>query len=202
MTDETPPRVLIVEDEQQIADGYASVLSDRYDVVTAYSGEEAIETIDDTIDVVLLDRMMPGLSGGETIEAFRDDGYDCPVAMVTAKVPDFDILEMGFDDYLTKPIDVDELYDTVGRLLALASVDRSLREYIATSVKQAGLEATKPSVELENDEDYQELRATLSEQGAELGDISASLGDEQFELVLQSIVRNLDGGEQEDEFLR
>jgi len=191
MTDDIPT-ILVVEDERQIADGYASVLDDSYEVITAYSGEDAIETIDDSVDAVLLDRMMPGRSGQETLAELRDRGYDVPVAMVTAKVPDFDVIEMGFDDYLTKPVDVDELYETVERLLALGELDREIREYVAATVKQASLEATKPSIELDDHEPYRELRAQLTDQGAELGDISAAMSNEQFELVLKSIVRTLE----------
>ncbi|ACV11945.1 response regulator receiver protein [Halorhabdus utahensis DSM 12940] len=195
MTDDTDVTVLIVEDEQQIADGYASILRDRYTVKTAYSGEQALETIDDDVDVVLLDRMMPGLSGRETLTEFREAGFECPVAMVTAKVPDFDVIEMGFDDYLTKPVDVDELEDTVERLIALGRLDPSVRAFVADTIKQASLEANKPSVELSTSEDYQGLRDRLSSQGAELGDISAAMTDEEFELVLQTIVRNLGDGQ-------
>ncbi|MFB6163443.1 MAG: response regulator [Halococcoides sp.] len=191
MTDDTAT-VLIIEDERQIADGYASVLGDAYEVRTAYTGEEAIESIDDSVDAVLLDRMMPGRSGQDTLAAIRDRGFDVPVAMVTAKVPDFDVIEMGFDDYLTKPVDVDELYETVERLLALGELDREVREYVAATVKQASLEATKPSVELEDHEPYHELRDQLTDRGAELGDVSAAMSNEQFELVLKSIVRTLE----------
>ncbi|MFW6436022.1 MAG: response regulator [Halococcoides sp.] len=192
-----PATVLVIEDERQIADGYASVLDDEYDVRIAYSGAEGLEAIDDSVDVVLLDRMMSGLSGQETLDELRDRGYDVPVAMVTAKIPDFGVLDMGFDDYLTKPVDVDELFDTVERLLAMGTLDRDVREFVAASVKQASLEATKPSVELEEHDQYRDLRAELSDRGAELGDVSAAMTDEQFELVVQTIVRNLQSGPQQ-----
>ncbi|WEL18926.1 MULTISPECIES: response regulator [unclassified Halorhabdus] len=197
MTDDTDVTVLIVEDEQQIADGYASILREHYTVETAYSGEQALEAIDDDVDVVLLDRMMPGRSGKETLDAVRAEGYECPVAMVTAKTPDLDVIEMGFDDYLTKPVDVAELEDTVERLVALGELEPEVRAYVADSIKQASLEANKPAAELTTSENYQALRDRLTEQGAELGDISAAMTDEEFELVLQTIVRNL--GDSQDE---
>ncbi|AWB28021.1 response regulator [Halococcoides cellulosivorans] len=189
-----PATVLVIEDERQIADGYASILDDEYEVRIANSGAEGLETIDDTVDVVLLDRMMSGLSGQETLDEMRDRGYDVPVAMVTAKVPDYDVLDMGFDDYLTKPVEVEDLFDTVERLLAMGELDRDLREYVAASVKQASLEATKPSLELEEHQEYRDLRAELTDRGAELGDISAAMTDHQFELVVKTVVRNLQSG--------
>ncbi len=57
------PSVLIAEDEPDLANLYTSRLEERYDVRTAYDGTEALEAIDGDIDVVLLDRRMPGLSG-------------------------------------------------------------------------------------------------------------------------------------------
>lgn len=194
MTADTPT-VLIVEDERQIAEGYAAILAEEYAVRIAQSGDEALEIIDDAVDAVLLDRMMPGRSGQETLADLRAAGYDVPVAIVTAKAPDFDVIEMGFDDYLTKPVDVDELEATVERLLALGELDREHREYIAATIKQAHLESTKPSVELDDHDGYRSLRDELTDQGAALGDVSSAMSSEQFELVVQSIVRTLDAGQ-------
>jgi len=63
MTDQEQPVVLIAEDEQTIAEGYELWLSDQYEVRLTADGQEALDAVDDTVDVVLLDRMMPELSG-------------------------------------------------------------------------------------------------------------------------------------------
>ncbi|ESS07881.1 MAG: response regulator containing CheY-like receiver, AAA-type ATPase, and DNA-binding domain protein [uncultured archaeon A07HN63] len=62
MSDNSPdtPTVLVVDDESDVADLYAYRLEDAFSVRTAYSGEEAIETVDETVDVILLDRRMAG----------------------------------------------------------------------------------------------------------------------------------------------
>jgi len=107
---EQPPLVLVVEDEPDLADLYAAWLGDEYRVRTAYGGQEALDELDeadDEVDAILLDRRMPGLSGDEVLAAVRERGIDCRVAMVTAVEPDFDILKMGFDDYLVKPVTSD-----------------------------------------------------------------------------------------------
>lgn len=114
---EDSPTVLFVDDEPAIADGHAARLSDDYEVRTAYGGEEAMETMDDEIDVVCLDRRMPGMSGGEVLEAIREEGYDCRVLMLTGVEPDRDVVEMGFDDYIVKPVGGEQLRETVERLL-------------------------------------------------------------------------------------
>ncbi|MFB6176845.1 MAG: response regulator transcription factor, partial [Halobaculum sp.] len=98
MTDQSPT-VLVVDDEQQVADAYALRLQMEYDDVRkAYGGQEALDTVDETVDVVLLDRRMPDYSGGEVLEKMRERGLDCSVIMVTAVDPDFDIVSMPFDD--------------------------------------------------------------------------------------------------------
>lgn len=112
------PTVLFVDDEPALADGHAAQLSDRYDTRTAYDSRSAIETVDDAIDVVFLDRRMPGTRGEAILESIREEGYDCRVVMLTGVEPDVDVVEMGFDEYLLKPTGADELRETVDRLLA------------------------------------------------------------------------------------
>ncbi|MFB6256401.1 MAG: response regulator transcription factor [Haloplanus sp.] len=122
--------MLIVEDETRLADLYAEILGADYDVVTAYSGTEALDVADESVDAVFLDRKMPGLSGGEVLERLRDRGHDYPVAMLTAVRPDWDIAEMGFDDYLLKPVDAQDLHNATERLETLGGIEREVREYV------------------------------------------------------------------------
>jgi CheY-like chemotaxis protein len=69
MSLEREPVVLIVEDEQAVADLYARFLEPTYGVHTAYNGTDTLEKMSDEVDIVLLDRRMPGLSGEEVLEA-------------------------------------------------------------------------------------------------------------------------------------
>lgn len=112
-----PPTVLFVDDEPSIADGHAAILSDQYRTVTAYDGAAALDRITEDVDVVCLDRRMPGTSGAAVLEELRDRGYDQPVIMLTAVEPDADVVEMGFDAYLCKPIEADDLRETIDHLL-------------------------------------------------------------------------------------
>jgi DNA-binding response OmpR family regulator len=155
MTDE--PTVLIVDDEVNITELFGVWLEADYDVRMANSGEEALEELDETVDVVLLDRRMPGLSGDEVLEAIREEGYECRVAMVTAVDPDFDVIEMGFDDYLTKPIDREGLESAIETLLERKEYDTAMQEYYSLVSKKAALESSKPASELEASEEYDDL---------------------------------------------
>lgn len=163
---EQPPLVLIVEDEPDLADLYAAWLGDEYRVRTAYGGHEALETVDeldDDVDAILLDRRMPGLSGDEVLTAVRERGIDCRVAMVTAVEPDFDILEMGFDDYLVKPVASETLKETVEGLLRRGTYDSGVQNLFSLTSKKAMLEAEKSASELADSDEYQKLTTRIEE---------------------------------------
>ncbi|GAA0654459.1 response regulator transcription factor [Salarchaeum japonicum] len=144
---EGTPTVLAVDDDTDLADTYAIWLDQEYDVQTAYGGEEALSELDEDVDVVLLDRRMPGMSGGEVLDRIREAGYDCRVAMLTAVEPDADIVEMGFDDYLTKPVTREELVEAVNDLYTRLTLDDTLQELYATTSKIAVLESELPPEE-------------------------------------------------------
>lgn len=162
--------VLIVEDEPDVAETYRLWLEDAYDVLVAENGDAGLEKLDEHVDVVLLDRMMPGLSGGEVLEEIRSQELGCRVAMVTAVEPDFDILKMGFDAYLSKPVKSDQLRTTVENLLERSEYDSLLQEYYSLVEKRATLEATKHTTELEGSEEYDDLRERIDDLREELAE--------------------------------
>ncbi|WP_136686572.1 response regulator [Halorhabdus amylolytica] len=188
MSDSDPPVVLIVEDEPDVAETYNLWLQDEYEVRMAGNGSEALDLLDDDVDVVLLDRMMPGLSGDEVLERIRKSDSDCRVAMVTAVEPDFDILEMGFDSYLTKPIRSQELHETVSNLLERSTYDDLLQQYYSLVEKQATLEATKNSAELAESDEYERLTERVEELKGELsGTLGGVENDEDFIATLREL---------------
>lgn len=156
MSDSDPPVVLIVEDESDVAETYARWL-EEYDVRRVKSGQEALAQLDETVDVVLLDRMMPGMAGGEVLEEIRTREIDCRVAMVTAVDPGFDIIEMGFDEYVTKPPNREQLIETVERLLHRATLDADLQEYYSLVARRSTLEAEFSANRLDSNEEYADL---------------------------------------------
>ena len=160
--DTEKPSVLIVEDEPDLANLYTAWLEGEYDVRTAYDGTEALDAIDDDVDVVLLDRRMPELSGDTVLETIRDRNLDCRVAMVTAVEPDFDIIGMGFDDYLVKPVSEEELHRVIDHLLLRSTYDEQLRTLFALASKKALLDAEKNDAELAASQEYAELEDRLA----------------------------------------
>lgn len=189
MTTETPS-VLVVEDEPDLADLYADWLEEECDVETAYDGETALEAIDGTIDVVLLDRRMPGPSGDTTLGAIREQGLDCRVAMVTAVEPDFDIVEMGFDDYLVKPVSKGDLLEIVDQLMLRSKYDEQLREFFALSSKKALLDAQKTEAERKSSREYARLQDRLAVRRVQVDDTIAELLErDDYRRLCQDITR-------------
>ena len=187
---EQSPLVLVVEDEPDLADLYAAWLGDEYRVRTAYGGQEALEELnatDNEVDAILLDRRMPGLSGDEVLSAVRERGVDCRIAMVTAVEPDFDILKMGFDDYLVKPVTSDTLRETVEGLLRRGEYDTEMQELFSLTWKKAMLEAEKSVSELASNDEYQRLTDRIGELRSKADEsLEAVAGDDDdFEKLFQ-----------------
>jgi len=106
-------KVLVVDDEKLIVKGIRfSLESDNMEVTCAYDGEEAIELAKNTeFDVILLDVMLPKLTGFEVCQQIREFS-NVPIIMLTAKGDDMDKilgLEYGADDYITKPFNILEV---------------------------------------------------------------------------------------------
>lgn len=134
-------RILAVDDLPEDRRRYEQRLGDAYEVVTAESGREALERIDAQVDVVLLDRSIPDMSGEAVLEAIRSDTSDCRVAMVTANEPDDDVIDLGFDAALVEPVTTQELNETMERLLARTAYETRLQELYTLCVKRAEFRA-------------------------------------------------------------
>ena len=153
----SPAKILVVDDTPQNVKLLADLLTVKgYAVVTAASGTEALARIEaERPDLVLLDVVMPGMSGYEVCQRIRADGANgiMPVVMVTALDPTSERikgLEAGADDFLTKPINlsellarvrsllrIKELYDTVEAQSAqLAELNRTLEQRVTDQVGQ------------------------------------------------------------------
>ncbi|NDC54426.1 MAG: DNA-binding response regulator [Planctomycetia bacterium] len=119
------PRILVVEDEEHLAIGIKFNLeAEGFAVVTAGDGQTALELLasaDPPIDLVVLDLMLPGMSGYAVCEAIRSRGSDVPIVMLTARTLVEDRIrgfDAGTDVYLQKPFDLEELISIVRNLLA------------------------------------------------------------------------------------
>lgn len=186
--------VLIVDDEQSLADLYAYWIDEFAEAKTAHDGSEALEKLDEDVDVMLLDRRMPGLSGDDVVEAVSDRGLDVRIVMVTAVDPGFDIVDMAIDDYLVKPVDQPELVETVERMVVRSSYDDQLQRKFQLVEKKVTLEAAKTPHELEESEEYQRLVRELESIEGELDSTVDEFDDRDFTVAF----RDLPSGEPVD----
>lgn len=152
------PTVLIVDDEADITETYSEFLSESYTVDVAHSGEAALESLTPAVDVVLLDRRMPDMSGDEVLEEIRRGDHDCRVVMITAVDPDVDIIGMEFDEYLVKPVTDDQLHDVVEQMLARDTVDEQIQRMVEVASKLATIESKLEYEQLDDSEKYTSLR--------------------------------------------
>lgn len=183
-TESDTATVLVVDDEYDVAELYTTWLAASHDVITAHGGAEALDIVDESVEVVFLDRQMPDLSGDKVLQEIEAQGLDCRVVMVTAVDPDFDIVEMPFDDYLTKPVGGSDLLETVDSMLTRDSYDDQLQEYFSMASKKATLESEKNALELADNEAYSEvsqrvenLRQQADETVDELDDFQSAFRD-------------------------
>ena len=119
-------RLLVVEDEAGIAFALeADLRAEGYDVVVATTGDEAMRTVRaGSVDLVLLDVMLPGKDGFEVCREMRRSGVRAPIIMLTAKAQEAEKvmgLELGADDYITKPFSPRELRARVKAALRRAA---------------------------------------------------------------------------------
>lgn len=173
------PNALIVDDEKEVADAYALRLRGLCEVETAYSGEEALSVVDEAeIDVVLLDRHMPGMSGDDVLGELDETGFGGKIIMVTAIDPGFDVLDMPFDDYLCKPVDREDVRAAVEQQCEILGYEL-LGEYFAVESKRRVIAAEIPREDREDHDEYRELETTCTELERRitrlLGDVSDSL---------------------------
>jgi DNA-binding response OmpR family regulator len=121
-------RILVVEDEETIADSIAYTLrSEGFDVETVGDGTAALDrALGDTFELMLLDVMLPGLSGFEVCRRVRSRSA-LPILMLTARTAEVDRvmgLEAGADDYILKPFSMPELVGRVRAILRRRELDR------------------------------------------------------------------------------
>jgi DNA-binding response OmpR family regulator len=150
--------VLIVDDEKEVADAYALRLRDLCDVQTAYDGEEALSIVDsEPVDIVLLDRHMPGLSGDDVLEELDDRGFYGRVLMVTAIDPGIDVFDLPFDDYLCKPVDREDLHAAIEQQRTILAYE-TLGEYCSVESKRSVVESELSEDKLEDHPEHAKIR--------------------------------------------
>lgn len=132
-------KILIAEDDRELRQLFYHVLTKHGYAVTGVSnGKEALAAIDQSyFDMIISDIMMLEMDGYELVRSIRDAGLTIPIMMITAKDA-FDDMRLGFlsgsDDYMVKPINVNEMVLRVGALLRRAQMTSERRQVIGDTV--------------------------------------------------------------------
>ena len=132
-------RILIAEDDKELRQLFQHVLmKNGYAVTGVADGKEALDAIDKGYyDLIISDIMMPVMDGYELVSSLRQAGINTPVMMITAKDA-FDDMRLGFlsgtDDYMVKPVNVNEMVLRVGALLRRAQMINERRQTIGNTI--------------------------------------------------------------------
>lgn len=132
-------KILIAEDDRELCQLFSHVLiKNGYTVRGVGNGKDALDAIDgDYYDIIISDIMMPVMDGYEFVRLLRESGNTTPVLMITAKDA-FDDMRLGFlsgtDDYMVKPINVNEMVLRVGALLRRAQMINDRRQVIGNTI--------------------------------------------------------------------
>jgi len=122
-------------------------------------------------------------------EAVRDSEVDPRVVMVSAVTPDLDVVQMGFDAYLEKPVEAPALRETLDRMLTRAEYDEKLQELFSLIERQDTLEAVKKAETLETSEEYRSLTARLETVQTDVESLLTELPDEDFRVAVERLQR-------------
>lgn len=134
-------KILIAEDDSELRQLFSHVLiKNGYSVTGVCNGKEALDALDKGYyDLIISDIMMPEMDGYELVSSLRTAGYSIPVMMITAKDA-FDDMRTGFvsgtDDYMVKPVNVNEMVLRVGALLRRAQMINDRRLVIGGTVME------------------------------------------------------------------
>jgi len=164
--------ILVIEDDSDISNMICDLLGQNgYSVKSAYSGTEALMMFDNKINLILLDLMLPGLSGEIVLQEIRKHS-NIPVIGLSAKsdkASTINLLKSGADDYIVKPFNNDEL---------LARIEVQLRRY-----------SQSPSFSSENKElTYKDITIDIETYSVQVGDTFISLTKREF-LILELLIK-------------
>ncbi|PLY05871.1 MAG: DNA-binding response regulator [Arcobacter sp.] len=147
--------ILIVEDEEDILELLEYTLQKNgYETIGFLSANEKLEKVleEESVDLILMDRNLPGIDGTTFVKQIRNKGYNSPVIYLTAKDKDEDILE-GFDshadDYITKPFNIQEMLARVNAVIKRSSKDVAILKIRDITYKASNKKFYIESKELE-----------------------------------------------------
>jgi len=171
------PRVLVIDDDENIQLLVQAALQARYELIKAMTGQEGLDRLDEgDVDLILLDYNLPDMDGQETLERIRDQDEDTPVVLLTAEHASATIgpmLRLGVANYIHKPFNPRELR---GRIVSImGDDDPDIESGVVNSLKDAA--PARKSAGRELDPQKIKLNAMIAKHGPMFSLLADRLGD-------------------------
>lgn len=182
--------VLVVDDEQRVAECYKIFVEQQHNAEVAIGGREAVEKLDENIDIVLLDRRMPDLHGSEVIDYINEEDHACRVIIISAIDPDMEILKNEFVKYIKKPVEQDELLQAIQETIVFDESGQSHIEYLKLIEKAHIMQSEFTKVKLEDNHYYNKIIDSINSMREQfndnvINDLHQKLGESKLEDVTQ-----------------
>lgn len=182
--------VLVVDDEQRVAECYKIFVEQQHNAEVAIGGREAVEKLDENYDIVLLDRRMPDLHGSEVIDYINEEDHACRVIIISAIDPDMEILKNEFVKYIKKPVEQDELLQAIQETIVFDESGQSHIEYLKLIEKAHIMQSEFTKVKLEDNHYYNKIIDSINSMREQfndnvINDLHQKLGESKLEDVTQ-----------------
>jgi DNA-binding response OmpR family regulator len=168
--------LLVVDDDPDFRALYEAWLA-AYEVRVAADGAEALDVIDEAVDVVVLDREMPRKDGITVARELQARAVDPAVVMVSGVAPDTDLLDVPVDDYLRKPVEREAVTAAVRRGLAVTDSPDHVRDLLALDTRIDLVEDHVDAATLDESHAYQQATSALESRLTTLSTSQAAVFD-------------------------
>lgn len=160
--------IVVAEDNADCRELYSIWLGGKHTVRMARDGSEALDSLGPAVDLVFLDRDMPGQGGTTVARAVAEMDCDPYVVMVSSMDPDFDIIELPIDRYVQKPVSQKDLESVIDQCRAQDRYRSVLDEFFSLTAKLAAVETDKSEDELAESEEFDRLKERVAAKRAEV----------------------------------
>ncbi|MFC6723760.1 HalX domain-containing protein [Halobium palmae] len=184
---ESNAAILIVSGNRERGERCASYLRPAYEVTTATDVESARAALDREIDVVFVDDDLPDGSGEDVVRVLRGRDVRARAAVFTPSVPQDDVADRGFDEFLVTPVADDELVAAVERLLDLLAYDEKLRESAELASERASMAAGTAEESGDVEARYSHVNARLDQLEEDLRTIGGRIGTTGYRVAFRDI---------------
>lgn len=173
----TDATILVIEEDDVLAQQYVDWLADRWDVTAVAGGSQALAAIETEPDVVVLRRRLSSIHGDRLLGIINERDLRSRVTMITTVDPGPAAVRLGFDDHLVDPVTEDALVASVEELLLRGVYEHLVARFYGQASRKATFEGEHPEHILADHEEYQTVRENLRKTRREVDEVLAAFRD-------------------------